>query len=104
LLAFREAVQLNSSSAEAHLNLGKMELAQGQVNEGITELQQALSLNPGDRQVTRLLSQAYRRAGDAKNAAKFAEAFTEVPASAAADIVGDFIIPQWRAPVEGAER
>src|SRR3984893_2402225 len=57
LLAFREAVQLNSSSAEAHLNLGKMELAQGQVNEGIAQLQQALSLNPGDRQVTRLLSQ-----------------------------------------------
>jgi tetratricopeptide (TPR) repeat protein len=104
LLAFREAVQLNSSSAEAHMNLGKMELAQGQVNEGIAELEQALRLNPGDRQVTRLLSQAYRRAGDAKNAAKFAEAFTEAPASAAADIVGDFIVPQWQAPAEGAER
>jgi tetratricopeptide (TPR) repeat protein len=104
LLAFREAVQLNSSSAEAHLNLGKMELAQGQVNEGIAELQQALRLNPGDRQVTRLLSQAYRRAGDAKNAAKFAEASTEPPTSAAADLVGDFIVPQWQAPAEGAEK
>jgi Flp pilus assembly protein TadD len=104
LLAFREAVQLNSSSAEAHLNLGKMELAQGQVNESIAELQQAFRLNPDDRQVTRLLSQAYRRAGDAKNAAKFAEAFTEAPASAAADIVGDFIVPQWQAPAEGAEK
>src|SRR5216683_6419838 len=104
LLAFREDVQLNSSRAEAHMNLGKMELAQGQVNEGIAELQEALRLNPDDRQVTRLLSQAYRRAGDAKNAAKFAEAFTEAPASAAADIVGDFIVPQWRAPAEGAEK
>jgi tetratricopeptide (TPR) repeat protein len=104
LLAFREAVQLNSSSAEAHMNLGKMELAQGQVNEGIAELQQALRLNPGNRQVTRLLSQAYRRAGDAKNAAKFAEAFTEAPISAAADLVGDFIVPQWQAPAEGAEK
>jgi len=104
LLAFREAVQLNSSSAEAHMNLGKMELAQGQVNEGIAELQHALRLNPSDRQVTRLLSQAYRRAGDAKNAVKFAEAFTEAPISAAADLVGDFIVPQWQAPAEGAEK
>jgi tetratricopeptide (TPR) repeat protein len=103
LLAFREAVELNSSSAEAHLNLGKMELAQGQVNEGIAELQQAFRLNPDDRQIPRLLSQAYRRAGDAKNAAKFAEAFTEAPISATADLVGDFIVPQWQAPAEGAE-
>ena len=86
------------------MNLGKMELAQGQVNEGIAELEQALRLNPGDRQVTRLLSQAYRRAGDATNAAKFAEAFTEPPISAAADLVGDFIVPQWQAPAEGAEK
>jgi tetratricopeptide (TPR) repeat protein len=104
LLAFRKAVQLNSTSAEAHLNLGKVELAQGQVNEGIAELQQALGLNPDDRQVTRLLSQAYRRAGDAKNAAKFAEAFTEAPASNTAEIVGDFIVPEWQAPAESAER
>jgi tetratricopeptide (TPR) repeat protein len=100
LAAFREAVQLNSNSAEAHLNLGKMELAQGQVNEAIAELQHALRLNPGDRQVTRLLSQAYRRAGDAKNAARFAEASRETLVAAADDLVGDFIVPQWQAPPE----
>ena len=101
LRAFREAVQLNSNSAEAHLNLGKMELTQGHVKEGIAELQQALILNPGDRQVTRLLSQAYRRAGDAKNAAKFAEASRETAVPATDDLVGDFIVPPWQAPPEG---
>lgn len=98
LAAFREAVQLNSNSAEAHMNLGKIDLAQGHVNEAIAELQQALRLNPGDQQATRLLSQAYRRAGDAKNAAKFAEASREAPVAAANDLIGDFIVPQWQAP------
>jgi Flp pilus assembly protein TadD len=98
--AFREAVQLNSNSAEARLNLGKMELAQGEVNEAIAELQQALRLHPGDQQSTRLLSQAYRRAGDPKNAAKFAEASRETPVVDADDLVGDFIVPQWQAPPE----
>jgi tetratricopeptide (TPR) repeat protein len=96
--AFREAVQLNPNSVEAHLNLGKIELALGHVDEAIAELQQALRLNPGDRQATRLLSQAYRRAGDARNAAKFAEASREAPVGAADDLVGDFIVPQWQAP------
>src|ERR1022692_3451579 len=77
--AFREAVQLNSKSAEAHLNLGKMELAVSHLNEAIAELQFTLRLNPGDRQAKRLLSQAYRRAGDTKNAEKFAEASREDP-------------------------
>ena len=78
LVAFREALQLNSNSAETHLNVGKIELAKVSEREAIAELQQALRLNPGDRQAERLLSQAYRRAGDAENAAKFAEASQEL--------------------------
>jgi len=98
LAAFRRAVELNSDSAEARLNLGKVELTQGQVSEAIAELQHALQLNPGDRQAARLLSQAYRRAGDAKNAAKFAEASAEAPTEAADHLLSDFIVPQWLAP------
>jgi tetratricopeptide (TPR) repeat protein len=101
LAAFQDAVRLNPNSAEAHLNLGKEDLADGHLNEGITELQEALRLNPGNRQATRLLSQAYRRAGDATNAAKFAEVSREAPAAVADDLVGDFIVPQWQAPPEG---
>ena len=96
--AFREAVRLNPNNAEAHLNLGKTELAQGQMSQAIAELQQALRLNPGNQQATRLLSQAYRRAGDAKNASKFAEASQGAPVPAADDLVGDFIVPQWQTP------
>ncbi len=100
--AFREAIQLNSNSAEAHLNLGKTELALGHLNEAIAELEQALRLNPGDRQATRLLSQAYRRDGDTKDAAKFAEASGETPVAAADDLVGDFFVPQWQAPPDAS--
>ena len=98
MAAFQEAVQLNSNSGDAHLNLGKTELAHGDVNQAIADLQQTLRLNPGNQQATRLLSQAYRRAGDAKNAAKFAEASAETPITAEDDIVGDFIVPQWQVP------
>jgi len=100
--AFQDAVQLNPNSAEAHLNLGKTEFSLGQVNEAIAELQEALHLDPGNRQAKRLLSQAYRRAGDAKNAAEFAQASTEAPVAPAADLVGDFFVPQWQAPPDGA--
>ncbi len=98
LAAFREAVQLNSNSADAHLNLGKTELTHGDVKQAIAELQQTLRLNPGNQQAMRLLSQAYRRAGDATNAAKFAEASAEIPAAVEDDLVGDFIVPQWQVP------
>lgn len=98
--AFQEAVQLNPNSSEAHLNLGKMQFALGHVREAIAELQEALRLNPGDKQATRLLSQAYRRAGDAKNAVKYAEASTEVPVAPAGDLLGDFFVPQWQVPTE----
>lgn len=102
--AFREAVQLNSKSAEAHLNLGKMELAASHLNEAIAELQFTLRLNPGDRQAKRLLSQAYRRAGDTKNAEKFAEASREDPVANEDSLVGDFIVPQWQTPPKVPEK
>lgn len=98
LAAFQEAVRLDSHSAEAHLNLGRTASALGHVNEAIAELQEALRLNPGDKQATRLLSQAYRRAGDPKNAAKYAAASTETPVIPASDLLSDFFVPQWLVP------
>jgi Flp pilus assembly protein TadD len=93
---FQQAVQLEPNNTEAHLNLGKTQLTLGNVNEAIAELQEALRLAPTNVQAKRLLSQAYRRAGDATNAAKYAEASAEVPAAPAGDLIGDFFVPQWQ--------
>jgi tetratricopeptide (TPR) repeat protein len=104
LPAFQQAVRLDSKSAEAHFNLGKTEFALGHLNEAVAELQEALRLNPGDQQAKRLLSQAYRRAGDPKNAAKYAAESTETPVTPADDLLGDFFVPQWLVPPEGAQK
>jgi tetratricopeptide (TPR) repeat protein len=102
LAAFQQAIHLNPNSAEAHLQRGKTELALSHVNEAIAEFHEALRLDPGNTQAKRLLSQAYRRAGDAKNAAKFAEASAEAPGAPAGDLLGDFFVPQWQTPLDGA--
>ncbi len=98
MMAFQEAVRLNSNNAEVHLSLGKTELALGRVNDAIAELQQALRLSPGNPQAKRLLSQAYRRAGDSKNAAKFAEASANARPDPEGDLLDDFFVPQWQQP------
>ncbi len=98
--AFQEAIRLNPNSPEAHLELGKTELAVGRVNDAIVELQHARHLSPGNVQAQRLLSQAYRRAGDAKRAAKFADTSTEAPPAAEGDLLGDFVLPEWQMPEE----
>src|SRR6266852_3935541 len=98
MMAFQEAVRLNSNNAEVHLSLGKTELALGRVSDAIAELQEALRLNPGNAQAKRLLSQAYRRAGDSKSAAKFAEASANAPLGPEGDLLGDFFVPKWQEP------
>jgi Flp pilus assembly protein TadD len=100
MIAFQEAVRLNSNNAEVHLSLGKTELALGRVNDAVAELQQALSLSPGNAQAKRLLSQAYRRAGDSKSAAKFAESSAIAPRDPEGDLLDDFFLPQWQRPLE----
>jgi len=102
MLAFQEAVRLNSNNAEVHLSLGKTELALGRVSDAIAELQEALRLSPGNAQAKRLLSQAYRRAGDTKSAAKFAEASANALLGPEGDLLGDFFVPKWREPPESA--
>src|SRR6267378_3667575 len=98
--AFQEAILLNPSSAEAHLELGKTELTLGRINDAIVELEEALHLSPGNIQARRLLSQAYRRAGDAERAAKYADTSTEGPPAAGGDLLSDFVLPEWQMPVE----
>ena len=98
--AFQEALRLNPSSAEAHLKLGKTELTVGRVNDAIVELEEALHLSPGNVQARRLLSEAYQRAGDAKRAAKYADASAEAPPAAEGDLLGDFVLPEWQMPEE----
>jgi tetratricopeptide (TPR) repeat protein len=98
--AFQEAIRLNPGSAEAHLEMGKTELSVGQVNDAIVELEKALHLSPANVQARRLLSQAYRRAGDAKRAAKYAETSAEAPPAAEGDLLGDFVLPDWQMPEE----
>jgi Flp pilus assembly protein TadD len=100
ILAFRAAERMDSNNAEVHLNLGKTELATDRVRDAIVELQEALRVNPGNVQAKRLLSQAYRRAGDSKSAAKFAEASADAPVSPEGDLLGDFFVPHWQRPSE----
>ena len=102
LPAFQEAVRLNANSTEAHFGLGKTQLALGRVGEATAELEKALRLSPGNVQARRLLSQAYRRAGDMKNAAKYAEERMEAPPAAEGDLVGDFLLPRWQEPPQQA--
>jgi predicted Zn-dependent protease len=82
------------------LELGKIELTVGRVNDAIVELEEALHLSPRNAQARRLLSQAYRRAGDAKRAAKYADSSGEAPPAAEGDLLGDFVLPDWQVPEE----
>ena len=101
LAAFRQAVRLDPKNAEAHANLGKTQLTLGHWNEAIPELREALRLDPGNTQAKRLLSQAYHRAGDTQNAAKYADASAETTTESANDLIGDFFVPEWRFPPGG---
>jgi tetratricopeptide (TPR) repeat protein len=102
--AFQEALQLNPGSAEAHLGLGKTELALGRASDATVELEETLHLSPDNVQARRLLTQAYHRVGDAKGAAKSAGKTAEATPAAEGDLLGDFLLPQWQAPPEQAKQ
>lgn len=98
IAAFQEAVGLDPKNAEAHLGLGKTELALGHLNDAVAELEETLRLSPGNPKARRLLSQAYRRAGDLARAAEYAEAPEEKSPAPEGDLLGDFLLPQWQTP------
>jgi tetratricopeptide (TPR) repeat protein len=102
LAAFETAAKSNPDSSDAHFNLGKTEFALGMLQESIAELQIVLRIDPDDIQAKRVLSQVYHRAGNEKNAIKFADTSTERPRSAD-ELLGDFFLPHWEVrPSEGA--
>jgi tetratricopeptide (TPR) repeat protein len=96
--AFEEATQLDPNSSEAHFELGKTELATHRVHDAVTELQESLRLDPGNVQAQRLLSQAYRRAGDERAASQEVKASAAKKASPEAELLGDFLPPDWEFP------
>jgi tetratricopeptide (TPR) repeat protein len=98
LSAFQDAIRLSPNSSDAHLGLGKTELATGRISDAIAELQETLRLSPGNVQAKRLLSQAYRRSGDPQTASSYAEKITEAPPSTEKDLLGDFLPPAWETP------
>lgn len=102
LAAFEQAAQLDPASAEAHVGIGKTELTLGRVSEAIAELQKALHLSPRDVQARRLLSTAYRRAGDTQKAARYAQAGAAVQDTSPRDLIGDFFSPSWQWPRQDA--
>lgn len=96
--AFEEAIRLNPQSAEAHLGLGKTDLALGHVTEAIAQLKEALHLNPNDVPTRRLLTQARFRLARTKNEAVSTEVPAESPADTQAGEFGDFFVPEWQFP------
>jgi tetratricopeptide (TPR) repeat protein len=100
--AFQDAIRLNPASSEAHLGLGKTELLVGHNNEAIAELQKCLELSSGNVQAQRLLSQAYRRAGDTEAASRYSHETAEKAPAPQSDLLGDFILPEWQSPPERA--
>ncbi len=103
LEAFREAVHLDPKNAQAHLNVGKTELALGHAPEAIVDLKEVLRLDPGNIQAKRLLSHAYQRSGDSKNALAFADNSADPPIASESDLLGDFFVPHWRFPSSEAK-
>lgn len=101
--AYRDALRQNSNSSEAHLGLGKIQLTAGRVNDSIVELEAALSINPRNVQARRLLSQAYRRAGDTDRALRYAESSTQEVSAQEGDLLGDFLLPKWQVPPENKQ-
>ena len=98
LAAFKEAQQLDPTSAEAQLGIGETELKLGKFYDAIASLNGVLSKEPQNKQARRLLSAAYRRAGDIQNATKYAESESVEKAKPEKDLIGDFVLPDWQHP------
>jgi Flp pilus assembly protein TadD len=69
------AVSLDKSLAKPHLLLGRLELKNNRLEQAVSELETAATLDPHDATVHLVLSRAYARLGEADKAAKEAAAF-----------------------------
>jgi tetratricopeptide (TPR) repeat protein len=68
--SFRQALTYNTSSANAHFELGQTLEQLGQVNEAIQEYQEALRLDPDKSAAHTSLAHVYAAQGQQENAAK----------------------------------
>ena len=100
LTAFQEAVLLNPKSPEAHLGMGKTELALGRASDAVAELRETLRLSPDNLQAQRLLARARRRATDASGEVDEASAPSEVQSRGTDELIGDFLLPKWQVPLD----
>ena len=86
--AYREAIRLNPSYADAHYNLGLLLLRRGEAAEGRRELELALRLEPRHLPALVTLSNVARGEGDARRAVALARRAVEAgPSSAGAHLV-----------------
>ncbi len=96
--AFEEAVQLNPRSSEAHLGLGKSELAMHKLPEAIRELEETLRLDPENVQAQRLLRQARGRQEAQGSPPPSEAALAEATPAHPEHLLDDFILPAWKMP------
>ncbi len=61
--AFESSIRLNSNFSHSHAELGKLLFKRGQIDQAITELKAATTLDPGDLGPVYVLAQAYRKKG-----------------------------------------
>ena len=98
LSAFQEAIKQNPSSTEAQVGIGETELKLGKIAAAIATLKKIAESDPKNKQARRLLSTAYRRAGDVPNATRYAQPEAADPAPSEKDLIGDFFLPEWQSP------
>ena len=74
----KSAVALDDTLAEAHYQLGELELARGQAQRALIHLEKAAKLNPTSAKTHFALSRAFRRLGRNEEAAKQAALYDKL--------------------------
>lgn len=82
LKAAQSAVALDSESAEAHYELGRAWLENGEAQKSIEELERASGLRPNNPEIHFVLARAYTKANQPEKAAAERAAFTRLKAAA----------------------
>jgi tetratricopeptide (TPR) repeat protein len=67
---FQTSLSINPANGGAHFGLGRAALRQGKAREAVAELEQARQMRPDAAQIDYELSNAYRLAGQTKQAAE----------------------------------
>ncbi len=76
---YREAARLEPDNAVAHLGLGRLALARGEIDQAVRHLERAYRLSPETQAIVATLSRARHRAGDRDGARRLAQAARGLP-------------------------